>query len=70
MAKSKFPKEIFVYLDRKGDDFDIEARDSLLGAAYGLNAGETMRIAKYVLADGEPSTYVATLHYVPKGAKA
>ncbi len=68
MTKRKFPQEIFVYLDRKGDDFDIEARDSLEAAAYGLSAGETMQIAKYVLQD-EPGTYVAKLHYVPKGAK-
>lgn len=70
MAQAKFPKEIFVYLDQKSDGFDIEARDSLHAAAYGLNPGETMRIAKYVIDDGEPGTYASKLHYIPKGAKA
>jgi len=61
VAKPKFPKEIFVYLDKRGDDYDIEARQTLKEAAYGLGDGETMQIARYVLANGEPSSYTAKL---------
>lgn len=66
----KFPKEIFVWLDERTDGFNIEASDSLDGAAYGLSPGDEMHIAKYVLDEDSPGRYVAKLHYVPKGAKA
>lgn len=69
MAKAKFPKVIYVWLEPRGLDVEIKASDTIDGAAYGLNTGDTMQIGKYLL-DDEPCTYAARLHYIPKGAKA
>jgi hypothetical protein len=69
ITKAKFPKEIFVWLDERTGGFNIEASDSLDGAAYGLSPGDDILIGRYVLAEGEPGHYASKLHYVPKGAK-
>jgi hypothetical protein len=61
MVKDKFPKEIFVFLEHRGGTiFDIEARDSLDGAAHGLSPGESMNISTYVLK--EKHAFTVKLH--------